>query len=106
MTWPVPQKQESPPRLKPGGRQNRCFWLSTLKGIAAFSVISLSGVDRQPRLLPNGSGQETPFGVRLPTGGFHDFLKGVFDLALDFATRGFCGAAVAFVAAFGCSAAA
>jgi hypothetical protein len=52
------QEAEKPPRENPGGEQNGCFWGSTLKGIAAFSVLSLSGVDRQPHLLPDGSGQE------------------------------------------------
>jgi hypothetical protein len=69
-------KRERPPRQNPGGWHNRCFWGSTLKGIAAFSVLSLSGVDRQPHLLADGSGQETPYGMRLPAGGFHDFLQG------------------------------
>src|ERR1019366_6805803 len=39
-------------------------------------VLGLGGRDRQPHLLAQGAGQEPADRVRLPVGGFHEFLQG------------------------------
>src|ERR1039457_7603440 len=43
--------------------------------VPALPVLGLGGPDRQPHLLAQGTGQEPSDRVRLPAGGFHDFLQ-------------------------------
>ena len=44
--------------------------------VGALPVLALGGRDGQPHLLAHGPGQEAADGMRLPAGGFHQFLGG------------------------------
>ena len=69
-----------PPRRKKPPSANPAAWFETnttgsgLDGVAALSVLALGGRDGQSHLLADGPGQEPSHGMRLPAGGFHQFL--------------------------------
>jgi hypothetical protein len=66
--------KEKPPRRNPGGGECVPGWQSALDGVAAFSVGSLGGTDRETHLLAEDTRHKTPHRVGLPAGGFHEFL--------------------------------
>src|ERR1035441_7134560 len=68
--------KEKPPRRNPGGQKEPNRWASAFDRVAALLVRGLGGGDRKPRLLAQGAGQEPADRVRLPAGGFHEFLQG------------------------------
>src|SRR5271157_320492 len=68
--------KEKPPRWNPGGQKEPNGWASAFDRVAALVVLGLGGRDRQPHLLAQGAGQEPTDRVRLPAGGFHEFLQG------------------------------
>ena len=68
--------KEKPPRRNPGGQKEPNRWASAFDRVAALFVLGLGGGDRQPHLLAQGAGQEPADRVRLPAGGFPEFLQG------------------------------
>src|ERR1035441_9129465 len=68
--------KEKPPRRNPGGQKESNRWASAFDRVAALLALSLGGRDRQPHLLAQGARQEPTDRVRLPAGGFHEFLQG------------------------------
>ena len=68
--------KEKPPRRNPGGQKEPNRWASAFDRVAALRVLGFGGRDRQAHLLPQGAGQEPTDRVRLPAGGFHEFLQG------------------------------
>src|ERR1035437_8619101 len=68
--------KEKPPRRNPGGQKEPNGWASAFDRVAALLVLGLGGRDRQSHLLAQGAGQEPTDRVRLPAGGFHEFLPG------------------------------
>src|ERR1039457_4301945 len=68
--------EEKPPRRNPGGQKEPISWASAFDRVTALPVLGLGGRDRQPHLLAQGDGQEPADRVRLPVGGFHEFLQG------------------------------
>src|SRR5260370_16238171 len=68
--------KEKPPRRNPGGQKEANRGASVFERVAALRVLGLRGGDRPPHLLPQGAGQEPTNRVRLPAGGFHEFLQG------------------------------
>src|ERR1039457_3679145 len=51
-------------------------WMKRRDRVPALPVLGLGGPDRQPHLLAQGTGQEPADRVRLPAGGFPEFLRG------------------------------
>src|ERR1039457_5373922 len=49
-------------------------WMKRRDRVAALIVLRLGGSDREPHLLAQDAGQEPADRVRLPAGGFHEFL--------------------------------
>src|ERR1039458_7230052 len=49
-------------------------WVKRRDRVPALPVLGLGGGDRQPHLLAQGAGQEPSDRVRLPSGGFPEFL--------------------------------
>src|ERR1039457_7174436 len=51
-------------------------WMKRRDRVAALFVLCLGGSDREPHLLAQDAGQEPADRVRLPAGGFPEFLQG------------------------------
>src|ERR1035437_2554626 len=68
--------KEKPPRRNPGGQKEPNGRASAFDRGAALFVFGLGGRDRQPHLLAQGAGHKPADRVRLPAGGFHEFLQG------------------------------
>src|ERR1017187_2499018 len=51
-------------------------WTKRRDRVPALPALGLGGRDRQPHLLAQDAGQEPSDRMRLPAGGFHEFLPG------------------------------
>src|SRR4029077_6162817 len=68
--------KEKPPRRNPGGQKEPNRWASAFDRVAALPALGLGGLDCQAHLLAQRTGQEPTDRVRLPAGGFREFLQG------------------------------
>lgn len=77
-----PTKREKPPGHSPAaGRSGRV--VSVLNRIGALAVLAFGGNDGQAHFLPNRAREEAAQGMRLPAGGFEQFLGGCAVRALQ-----------------------
>jgi hypothetical protein len=67
-------KRETPPGRNPAARTEPSCGGSGFDGVGTFAVLTLGRCDGQAHFLANRTGQEPADGMRLPTGGFHQFL--------------------------------
>src|SRR5690242_15473751 len=68
--------KEKPPRRNPGGQKEPNRWTSVFDRITALPVLGLGGRDFQAHLLAQDAGHKATDRMRLPAGGFHEFLPG------------------------------
>src|ERR1035437_1266158 len=68
--------KEKPPRRNLGGQKEPNRWASDFDRVAALFAFGLGGRDREAYLLAQGAGHKPTDRVRLPAGGFHEFLPG------------------------------
>jgi hypothetical protein len=69
-----PAERRTPPEVKPAARTNVDWSGSALNRVAVLAVLALDRRDGQPHLLADCARQDAPNGMRLPVGGFHEFL--------------------------------
>src|SRR5579859_5964089 len=67
--------KEKPPRRSPGGQKEPNRWASAFDRVAALPALGLGGLNCQAHILAQGAGQEPTDRVRLPAGGFREFLQ-------------------------------
>ena len=67
-------ERETPPGGYPAARRKRKGGNSGFDGVGALPVLALGGCDGQAHLLADSPRQEPADGMRLPAGGFHQFL--------------------------------
>ena len=68
-------ERRTPPELNPAARRNIPRWVSGFDRVTALAVLALCGNDVETHLLANRPRQEATRRMRLPAGGFHQFLR-------------------------------
>jgi hypothetical protein len=68
------QKRQTPLGASPAAQSERRYGLG-FYGVAALAVLALCGRDCQPHFLAQGSRKEAAQRMRLPPGGFQQFLR-------------------------------